>query len=187
MEHHHRIRRCASTVCIACRDGFYSTHRWSAVSLDTRTRSRWRKTFHHLDPRYSIFLAWSLQVSLVLAWVTWCGWVSLLAGVANLTAIILQNLVTLNSPTYASKPWHTVLIIYAIVATGVLVNIFTYKLVPKIEFLAGIFHVCLFVIFLILLIVLGRRHNADYVFVNHSVSSGWTNTFVAWNIGMLTR
>ena len=97
-------------------------------------------------------------------------------------------MVTLNDPSYSSKQWHVVLIIYAIVVTGVLVNIFTYKLVPKIELLAGICHVCLFVIFMVVLLVLGQqqRHTAEYVFTSRAVNSGWKDTFVAWNIGMLT-
>lgn len=124
----------------------------------------------------------------MVGWVTWWGWISLLAGVSNLTAIILQNMVALNDPSYVSKQWHIVLLIYAVVVTGVLVNIFTYKLVPKIELLAGICHVCLFVIFMVVLVVLGQqqRHTAEYVFTNQTVQSGWKDTFVAWNIGMLT-
>ena len=119
---------------------------------------------------------------------TWWGWISLLAGVSNLTAIILQNMVALNDPSYVSKQWHIVLIIYAVVVTGVCVNIFTYKLVPKIELLAGILHVCLFVIFMVVLVVLGQqqRHTAEYVFTKQTIESGWKDTFVAWNIGMLT-
>ncbi|KAG7004278.1 hypothetical protein G7Y79_00026g058620 [Physcia stellaris] len=128
------------------------------------------------------FITW------IQGWVTWWGWISLLAGVSNLTAIILQNMVALNDPSYVSKQWHIVLLIYAVVVTGVLVNIFTYKLVPKIELLAGICHVCLFIIFMVVLVVLGeqQRHTAEYVFLQQTVESGWTNTFVAWNIGMLT-
>lgn len=117
---------------------------------------------------------------------TWWGWISLLAGVSNLTAIILQSLVELNNPTYVAKQWHVVLIIYANVLTSVLINVFAYKLVPKIELLAGILHVCLFFVVLVVLLVLGGRHSADYVFTNQTTSSGWTDTFVAWNVGMLT-
>ena len=97
-------------------------------------------------------------------------------------------MVALNDPSYVSKQWHTVLMIYAIVVTGMLINIFTYNLVPKIELLAGVLHVCLFVIFMVVLVVLGQqqRHTAEYVFTEQSVQSGWKDTFVAWNIGMLT-
>lgn len=97
-------------------------------------------------------------------------------------------MVALNDPSYVSRKWHVVLMINAVVVTGVLVNIFTYKVVPKIELLAGILHVCLFVIFMVILVVLGQqqRHTAKYVFTKQTIQSGWKNTFVAWNIGMLT-
>ena len=97
-------------------------------------------------------------------------------------------MVALNDPSYTSKQWHVVLIIYAVVGTGVLINIFTYKLVPIIELLAGICHMCLFVIFMVVLVVLGQgqQHTAEYVFTGRAVESGWRDTFVTWNIGMLT-
>ena len=117
---------------------------------------------------------------------TWFGWISLLAGIANLTASVLQTLIELNIPTYVGKQWHVTMIVYAILVSQVLINTFTYELVPKIELFAGILHVCLFFVFLIVLFVLGRRHTAGYVFTSQNFSSGWSDTFVAWNIGMLT-
>ena len=97
-------------------------------------------------------------------------------------------MISLNDPSYISKQWHVVLIIYAIIVTEVLINIFTYNLLPKIELLTDICHVCLFVVFIITLIVLRQEqwHTAEYVFTSRSVESGWKDTFVAWNIGMLT-
>ncbi|KAL8823872.1 MAG: hypothetical protein Q9191_005482 [Dirinaria sp. TL-2023a] len=136
---------------------------------------------HALAPkRVKRFATW------IQGWVTWFGWISLLAGIANLTASVLQNLIEFNIPTYVGQQWHVTMIVYAIVVSQVLINIFTYKLVPKIELLAGILHVCLFFVFFVVLFVLGRRHTATYVFTSQNFSSGWSNTFVAWNIGMLT-
>lgn len=122
-------------------------------------------------------------------WVTWFGWISLLAGVANITALLLQSLIELNT-TYMGKHWHVTLFIYALIIPQVLINIFAYKLVPTIGLLAGILHICLFfvvlLVLLVLAIVVGYIQPAAYVFTNQTYSSGWTDTFVAWNIGMLT-
>lgn len=119
-------------------------------------------------------------------WVTWFGWISLLAGIANVNAGLLQSLASLNNPDYVPEQWHVVLIIYAMVISQTAINIFAYKLVPKIEMAAGILYVCLFVVFLTVLAALGDKHSASYVFTSSTVSSGWSDTFTAWNIGMLT-
>jgi choline transport protein len=33
---------------------------------------------------------------------------------------------------------------------------------------------------------MGSRHSAEFMFTERQISSGWDNTFVAWNLGMLT-
>jgi amino acid transporter len=117
---------------------------------------------------------------------TWFGWVSLLAGIANITAIILQSLVSLNNQNYVAERWHITLIIFAMLFIQALMNVYTFWLIPRIELLAGIGHICLFVVFLVVLITLGPRHSAYYIFLESSTSSGWSNKFISWNLGVLT-
>ncbi|OAG37287.1 hypothetical protein AYO21_08472 [Fonsecaea monophora] len=121
-------------------------------------------------------------------WMTWFGWVSLLAGIANITAIILQQLAMLNHPSYVPETWHITLIMIAILLVQGLINSFgtTFAVVPWLELVAGILHVCLFVLFLVVLVVMGSRHSAEFIFLERSISSGWTDTYIAWNLGMLT-
>jgi len=63
---------------------------------------------------------------------------------------------------------------------------YTFSLVPWLELLAGILYVCLFVIFMVVYLVLGTRHPTSWTFFHHEVSSGWTNDFVSWHLGLLT-
>lgn len=66
-------------------------------------------------------------------------------------------------------------------------NMYSFKIVPWVELMAGILHVLLFVVFVVVLAVLGSRHIADFVFLQTNYeSSGWDNKFVSWNVGMLT-
>jgi choline transport protein len=65
-------------------------------------------------------------------------------------------------------------------------NMYAFWLIPWVEVLAGILHVLLFIVFLIVLVTLAPRHSAGYVFLNTQSASGWTNSFVSWNIGLLT-
>lgn len=67
-----------------------------------------------------------------------------------------------------------------------LVNTYAFKLVPWMETVAGVLHICLFIIFVVVLGVMGAHNDAKFVFLERNVSSGWSDTFVAWNLGMLT-
>ena len=138
---------------------------------------------HNLAPQ-SIrrFVTW------MQGWMTWAGWVSLECGIANITAIMLQQTIMLNNPSYDPKNWHITLIMIAmlVVQGAINSNGFTFALVPWLELLAGILYVCLFVVFMVVYLTLGTRHSTDYIFFHHEISSGWSNQYVAWNLGMLT-
>ncbi|KAE8311552.1 amino acid permease [Aspergillus transmontanensis] len=119
-------------------------------------------------------------------WVTWFAWVSLLAGVANTTATTIQGLAITNYPDYVPERWHLTLIIFAILIVEGLMNMYTFQLIPWIELLAGVLHVVLFIIFLVVFVALAPRHTPEYVFLTTQAQSGWNNPFVSWNIGLLT-
>lgn len=137
-------------------------------------------TWHLAPPRVKRIATW------MQAWITWFGYISLLAGVANVTILLLEALVALNYPTYVARGWHTSLLVIAMCTFQGLMNMYTFKLIPWIETVAGILHICLFVVFVVVLSVMGARNSANFVFFNRNISSGWSDTFVAWNLGMLT-
>lgn len=111
---------------------------------------------------------------------------SLLAGVANTTANMIQGLVTVNYPTYEPERWHLTFIIFAMLIIEGLMNMYTFWLIPWIELLAGILHVVLFIVFVVVLVSMAPRHTAGWVFGDHTSSSGWNNDFISWNLGLLT-
>lgn len=111
---------------------------------------------------------------------------SLLAGVANTTANMIQGLAILNYPDYVPEQWHLTLIILAMLVVEGLMNMYTFWLIPWIELLAGILHVVLFIVFVVVLVALAPRHSPEFVFLKGASGSGWTNKFVSWNIGLLT-
>lgn len=135
---------------------------------------------HFLAPEsHKRFITW------MQGWVTWFAWVSALAGSTSSEANILLGLVSTNYPNYAYKPWHlTLVIICQLVVVG-LMNMYTFRAIPWLELLAAILHVILWFIFVIVLVTLAPRHNADFVFFDREVNSGWTNSMVSWNLGLL--
>jgi amino acid transporter len=124
------------------------------------------------------FAAW-LQ-----GWLTWFGYMSIVAGMANVTMIFLQSIVQLNYPEFVPGGWKTsVLVIIMFTVVGAL-NIYAFKLVPWIEMIDGVLHVALFIVFFVVLIVSGTR-NSGSVWISTNSSSGWQDEFISWNLGMV--
>ena len=121
-----------------------------------------------------------------IGWVTWFAWVSLLAGVSNTAAALIQELLELNYPSYVPQRWHITFIIIAMLIVESLMNMYTFWVIPWIELLAGILHGVLFIIFVVVLVTLAPRHSANFVFFGRSTASGWDNSYVGWNLGLLT-
>ncbi|PPJ55501.1 hypothetical protein CBER1_07038 [Cercospora berteroae] len=123
-------------------------------------------------------------------WITWAGWLSMTMGIGNSTAYWITSLVQLNFPNYQAQLWHSTLMIWAVLLLTTSINLYKFgKLVPWIETVAGCLHVSMFVVFSIVLLALGPKHNADFVFfsrVDSALTSGWTNDFVSWNLGLQT-
>lgn len=87
-------------------------------------------------------------------WITCFAWISTLAGVANTTAYMLQSLGAANYPSYEAKEWHVTLLIFALLIAGGLINMYTWFLITWLETLAGVLHVVLFIIFVVVLVSL---------------------------------
>lgn len=99
---------------------------------------------------------------------------------------MIQGLAELNNPDYVPQRWHLTLIIFAMLILEALMNMYTFWLIPWIELMAGILHIVLFIIFVVVLVTLAPRHTADFVFFDRATASGWDNSFVSWNLGLLT-
>lgn len=118
-------------------------------------------------------------------WMTWFAWVSALAGSTSSEANILQGLVSTNYPDYVAERWHITLIIFALLITVGLMNMYMFWLIPWMELAAGVLHVVLWLIFVVVLVTLAPRNPASFVFFDGTTQSGWDNSFVAFNLGML--
>ncbi|KAK2741142.1 hypothetical protein FQN57_005744 [Myotisia sp. PD_48] len=150
------------------------------ASMQPIAGAQYHWTHYFAPQKHKKFITW------MQGWITWFAWVSLLAGVANVTANMIQGLVIANYPNYHPERWHLTLIIFAMLIVEGLMNMYTFWLIPWIELLAGILHVVLFVVFVVVLVSMAPRHSAKFVFTNYQSSSGWNNRFVSWNLGLLT-
>lgn len=131
---------------------------------------------------YKRFITW------MQGWITWFAWISALGGSTSSEANILLGLVTTNYPdTYVYKPWHLTMVIIAQLVVVGLINMYAFRTVPYMELFAGVLHVILFFIFLIVLLVTSPRpfSTASFVFTETQINSGWSNQYVSWNLGLL--
>ena len=122
----------------------------------------------------------------ILGWVTVFAWQSNIAAVGYLVATQIQALVMLNYESYVYERWHGSMLFWAVVIVSTCVNVFGIKFLPHLETIAGIFHVCLFFVFLVPLVYLSPHPTAATVFTDFENSSGWNNNVVSWCIGLLT-
>ncbi|OQD69177.1 hypothetical protein PENPOL_c002G02225 [Penicillium polonicum] len=149
------------------------------ASMQPIAGAQYHWTHYLAPPSQRKFITW------MQGWVTWFAWISTLAGVANTTATMIQGLASVNYPEYEPKQWHITLIIIGMLIIEALMNMYTFWLIPWIEMLAGILHICLLIVFLVVFTALAPRHTPEFVFLHTESTSGWAE-FPAWNIGLLT-
>ena len=87
---------------------------------------------------------------------------------------------------YVPASWHVTVVIYAMLILHGMVNHFMVELIPWIGIISGVLHACGFIVFLIVLMVLGRHNSISTIFLQGNESSGWRDSFVSWNVGMVT-
>lgn len=98
----------------------------------------------------------------------------------------MQALIQDNIPDYSAPRWHLTLIMWALLVSVGLMNMYIFWLIPWLELTAGIMHVILFIIFVVVLVTLAPRHDSHFVWFTESILSGWDQSpFVAFNLGML--
>lgn len=134
-------------------------------SLQPIAGAQYHWTWLTAPPRQRRFLTW-LQ-----GWVCWFSWISLLCSVCNTAANITTALVGISYPDWVVQGWHTVLIMYAYLIVFGAMNMYLFWVIPWIEFLAGILHVVLWVVFVVVLLILAPRHSTDFVFFEGSEMS----------------
>lgn len=92
----------------------------------------------------------------------------------------------LNYETYEPKSWHLTLLMYAIIALTLIINIFGIRILPHVESLAGICHILFFFVLLIPLVYLSPQSDASFVFRTFQNNGGWKQDGISWCVGLLT-
>ena len=121
-----------------------------------------------------------------LGWQTVVAWQAAVASSSYLGGTILQGLLVLNYPDYGFQRWHGTLLLYALVATGVVFNTLLARFLPEIESAILVFHVAGIFVIIIPLIYLSPRWAAEDVFTQFLSLGGYENKGLAFFIGLVT-
>ena len=69
---------------------------------------------------------------------------------------------------------------------SICINVFGNKILPYLETLMGVLHICLWFTFLIPLVYLAPQSSATWVFTDFENLSGWSSNGISWCVGLLT-
>jgi choline transport protein len=145
---------------------------------------------------------------LIASWFT--GWISV-GGQIVLTAAFaaglqFQALVTLNNDSYSPQRWQGMLFYWLVLFYSAMVNIWGSRVLPHTNLVSGqstnrfnpiqlaevnirmvgFLHITGFVGIMVTLGVMAPKHNAAFVFLDVTNTSGWSNDGVSWLVGLLS-
>lgn len=120
------------------------------------------------------------------AWMTTIAWQAMVATSAFLLATLLQGMIVLGHPNYSPTAWQTVLLIWAIVLLGVLINSTTGRALAKLEGLILVLHLAGFFGILIPMVYLAPHNTPREVFTTFINEGGWDSQAVSFLVGFPT-
>ncbi|KAF4630991.1 hypothetical protein G7Y89_g7142 [Cudoniella acicularis] len=122
---------------------------------------------------------------IVASWFT--GWISIggqivfTSSAAFAAGLQLQAIITMNHPdTYIPQRWQGMLFYWLVLVYAATVNIWGSRVLPHTNLAAGL------IAFMAILGAMAPKHDAHYVFVEVSNTSGWENNGVSWLVGTLS-
>ena len=96
-----------------------------------------------------------------------------------------QGLIVLADPSYEPQPWQSVLLYWAVITFGVIVNTVVSSWLPTFEAMILILHILGFFAIIIPLLVLGPHAPPSQVFQLFINSGNWPTMGLSWFIGLL--
>ena len=66
-----------------------------------------------------------------------------------------------------------------------LLNAYAFRIVPWIELLSGVLHIILWIVFAAVFLGMAPKHDANFVFFEKAMLSGWNSEFVSFNLGII--
>lgn len=124
--------------------------------------------------------------SYIVGWLTSTAWIATVAIETIFAGTILQGLVILDYSDYVPKDYQGMLMAWAVVATGILVNAFTPGLLPKFEIFIIVFHLAGFVAVVATLWATSPvKSTSAFVWTTSLNEGGWQTQGLSYCVGFL--
>lgn len=122
----------------------------------------------------------------IAGWLTITGWQALLASGGFVTGTMIQGLILLTHPDYASvmKNWHGTLLFWAVVILSYVINTAVGSLLARFEGFVLILHLVGFLAVLLPLVILSEHGTAVDVFDTFLNLGGWQTQGLSFCIGI---
>ncbi|KAJ8066091.1 hypothetical protein OCU04_005181 [Sclerotinia nivalis] len=120
-------------------------------------------------------------------WTSIGGQIVLTASAAFSAGLQFQGLITLNNPdSYVPTRWQGMLFYWLVLSYSAAVNIWGSKVLPHTNLASGVLHIAGLVAIMAVLGVMAPKHDAHFVFVQVTNTSGWQNGGASWLVGLLS-
>ncbi|PQE33962.1 amino acid permease protein [Rutstroemia sp. NJR-2017a WRK4] len=134
-------------------------------------------------------------------WISIGGQIVLTASAAFSAGLQFQGLITMNNPdTYVPTRWQGMLFYWLVLLYSAVVNIWGSRILPHTNLTSdveavspihiltpsGVLHIAGFVAIMAVLGAMAPKHDAHFVFVQVTNTSGWGNDGVSWLVGLLS-
>lgn len=103
-----------------------------------------------------------------------------------LTGTLIQVIILENNPNYAFPAWQGSLFVMAVILLVAIINIYGYRLIPKVQQVAFLLHLMGYICFLVPIWVNAPKTTAKVVFTEFANYGGWSTTGLAVLAGQLS-
>lgn len=124
-------------------------------------------------------------LSYLTGWMTSIGWQALVASTGYIAGTLIQTLVVITVPSYEATSWRGLLIIYAVLLFGFIINTIARRLLPTLEGPVLCIHILAFFGVLVPLCVLSSKRGASEVWAYFVNEGGWDTQGLSTMIGLL--
>ncbi|KAL8786251.1 MAG: hypothetical protein Q9195_008275 [Heterodermia aff. obscurata] len=122
-------------------------------------------------------------LSYITAWTTIAGWQAVTASTAYLVGTQIQGVVAMTHPEYGSKPWHTMLLFWAVMFFAVFINSVTSRTLARFEGVILVVHLFGFFAVLIPLVYFGP-HGDGSIFTTFLNGGSWPTQSLSFFVGL---
>lgn len=136
------------------------------ASITPIAGAQYHWTAESASERYASFISW------IQGCITVFAWQATVTSAMFLVATQIQGVISLNHEHYDFQRLHGTLLMWAVMALTLALNIFGIRILPHVESVAGIYHMIFFFALLIPLVYLAPQSPASFIFATFQNNGG---------------